>query len=111
MSITLTEKAVKEIKRVMEESNMSLDDTVLEVGVLAGGCAGFSYSLNLKKKAETDALNETFLKFADLEVVVNNKALTLIEGTTVDYHDGLNKRGFAFNNPLAKGCGCGTSFQ
>ena len=112
MSITVTEKAIKEVKKVMEEQAFSLEDYALEVGVVGGGCSGFSYKLGFKKKADIDKLNETLYTFEGVETVVNNRALLYLEGATVDYHDGLEKRGFAFSNPNSKSsCGCGSSFS
>ena len=56
--------------------------------------------------------NETIFNFDGVEAVVDNRALPFIEGTTVDFHQGLEKRGFTFNNPKATGgCGCGNSFR
>jgi iron-sulfur cluster assembly protein len=112
MSIKVTEKAVKEIKRVMEEQNISTDENVLEVGVAGGGCSGFSYKLGFLKKTEVDALNSTTFSFEGLDAVVDNKSMLYLEGATVDFHEGLEKRGFVFDNPNAKGgCGCGQSFK
>jgi iron-sulfur cluster assembly protein len=112
MSITVTEKAIAEIKRVMQEQNMPQEENVLEVGVAGGGCSGFQYKLGFKKRSEVDALNSTQFKFEGLEAVVDNKSLLYLEGTTVDFHDGLDKRGFVFNNPNAtRSCGCGSSFS
>lgn len=111
MSINVTENAVKEIKRVMQEQNIPEESTALNVGVNGGGCAGFSYSLGFKEINSVDVLNETVFDYNGFKVIVNNKALALIEGTTIDFYSGLEKRGFTFNNPLAtKGCGCGNSF-
>lgn len=112
MSITLTEKAIAEIKRVMQEQNMQQEENVLEVGVAGGGCSGFQYKLGFKKRSEVDTLNSTQFKFEGLEAVIDNKSLLYLDGTTVDFHDGLNKRGFVFDNPLAtRSCGCGSSFS
>lgn len=112
MSITVTDKAVSEVKRVMEEQQFAVDDYVLEVGVAGGGCSGFQYKLGFKKKEDVDSLNETTYKFNGLDAVVSNRAILYLEGVTVDFHDGLEKRGFVFNNPNATGrCGCGSSFN
>lgn len=111
-AIKVTDKAVGEIRRVMDDQKFSTDEYLLEVGLLAGGCSGFQYKLGFKKKAEIDQLNETVFKFDGLDAVVHNKALAFMDGTTVDFHDGLNKRGFTFENPSATGgCGCGRSFS
>lgn len=112
MSITVTEKAIDEIKKVMDEQKFTPDTHVLEVGVVGGGCSGFSYSLGFKEEAQVDKLNSTIVNQHGVTVVLNNKVVPLIEGTTVDFHSELNKRGFTFSNPQSvRGCGCGNSFS
>lgn len=112
MSITVTEKAAKEVKRVMEEQGLKTDENVLRVGVAGGGCSGFSYSLVFESKEAVDALNDITYDVDGLTTVVDRKADVYLDGTTVDFHDGLEKRGFAFRNPNAvKNCGCGSSFS
>lgn len=112
MAVTLSEKAVKEVKRVLEEQNMPIEEHQLRVGVAGGGCSGFSYKLEFEKKEETDALNDIVAEVEDLTVVVDQKSHVFLEGTEVDFQDGLEARGFSFNNPQAtKGCGCGQSFS
>ena len=109
MSITLTETAVLEVNKVMKEQEME-DGTMLRVGVEGGGCSGYSYTLNFDTKydEEKDVKSEHF----GLSVVVDKKSSLYLEGMTVDYHTGLDKRGFVFNNPNAtKSCGCGSSFS
>ena len=45
-------------------------------------------------------------------LVVDKKSALYLDGTTVDFYEGLDKRGFTFDNPNAvKSCGCGSSFQ
>jgi len=112
MSIKVTEKAVKEVKKVMQEQNIPIEENLLEIGVTGGGCSGFQYRLGFKKKSEIDSLNSTLFSFDGLEAVVDNRSLLYLEGITVDFHDGLDKRGFLFDNPNAKSCcGCGSSFS
>lgn len=109
MGITLTERAATEVKRIMEEQKMD-ESTVLRVGVVGGGCSGFQYSLgfdnNYDEKADSKAA------FHGVTVVVDKKSALYLDGTTVDFYDGLEKRGFTFDNPQAvKSCGCGSSFS
>ena len=109
--IELTEKACQEIQRVMTEQNMTSEDFALRVGVTAGGCAGFSYALGFEKKTEGNELNDTTYQFGNITAKVDRKSEMYIDGTTIDFHSGIEKRGFVFNNPLSqKGCGCGKSF-
>ena len=108
MSVTLTEKAANEVKKIITEQNLP-DGTVLRVGVQGGGCSGFSYSLGFDtSSSERDRIVETY----GVRLAVDKKYDPYLEGTVVDYYDGLEKRGFVFNNPnVVKTCGCGSSFQ
>jgi iron-sulfur cluster assembly protein len=109
MSVMLTEKAAKKVKDILASQNLP-DTTMLRVGVTAGGCSGFSYSLNFEQNfdAEKDDLIDQF----GIKVVIDKKSNLYIDGTYVDYYDGLEKQGFTFNNPNAvRTCGCGSSFQ
>ena len=109
MAVMITEKAAAEFKRAIESGNFS-PETMLRVGVMGGGCSGFQYSLNFEQKAneETDSTFE----YHGVKVVVDKKSALYLDGATVDFYEGLDKRGFTFNNPNAvKSCGCGSSFQ
>lgn len=109
MAITLTEKAASEVKRIIAEQKLE-EGTLLRVGVVGGGCSGFQYSLHFDKNydAKVDAKTDQH----GVTVVVDKKSDLYLDGTTVDFYDGLEKRGFTFENPNAvKSCGCGSSFQ
>jgi iron-sulfur cluster assembly protein len=109
MSITLTERAAQEVKKVLEEQKQS-KETMLRVRVVGGGCSGFSY--DLKFDDQFDEKLDSKSTQHDVTVVVDRKSDLYLDGTTVDYYEGLEKRGFTFDNPNAvKSCGCGSSFQ
>ncbi len=109
MSVTITEKAVTEMKRVLTEQKLS-EDTVLRVGVAGGGCSGFEYRLGFDDK--TDEGSDELSEQHGITIAVDKKSALFLEGTTVDFYDGIEKRGFTFNNPNAvKSCGCGSSFS
>ncbi len=111
MSIIVTELAIKEIEKVMEEQGFSKETHVLETGATGGGCSGFQYKLGFKEVKDVDKLNETVIEQHGMKVVISNRSLTYMDGTIINFHSGLDKRGFTFTNPLAtKGCGCGQSF-
>lgn len=111
-ALVLTERAVEEVKRVMEEQGFTSNEYVLEAGVVGGGCSGFSHKLGFKEKSEVNSLTETVYTFNGIDVAVNNRAMMYLQGTTIDFHEDLNKRGFVFLNPQAKTtCGCGSSFS
>ena len=107
--ITVTEKAAGEIKRVISEQKMP-DGTVLRIGVAGGGCSGFQYKLGFDERADVAADHVT--EQHGLQVAVDKKSDLFLDGTTVDFYDGLEKRGFTFDNPnVTKSCGCGSSFS
>jgi iron-sulfur cluster assembly protein len=111
MSVTLTEKAAGEIKRVIAEQNLA-EDMVLRIGVASGGCSGFSYSLGFDSSTGIDAAKDHVAEQHGIKVAVDKKSALYLDGTTVDFYDGLERRGFTFNNPNAvKSCGCGSSFS
>jgi iron-sulfur cluster assembly protein len=109
MAVILTERAAQEVKRVLEEQKYE-PTTLLRVGIAGGGCSGFQYSLGFDKAY--DAKVDSKYDYHGVTVVVDKKSALFLDGTTVDFYDGLEKRGFTFDNPNAqKTCGCGHSFQ
>ena len=109
MAITLSEKAAAEVKRTMSEFNCD-EGTVLRVAVLGGGCSGFEYGLNFDTNYDASADSKS--EQHGVQVVVDKKSAMFLEGTELDFHDGLDNRGFTFNNPnVVKSCGCGKSFS
>src|SRR5215813_6505011 len=114
MSVTLTEKAASEVKKIIdkmveEQGIPEGGELVLRVGVQGGGCSGFSYSLGFDTQtSDKDRVTEVH----GVRLAVEKKFDPYLDGTVVDYYDGLEKRGFVFNNPnVVKSCGCGSSFQ
>jgi iron-sulfur cluster assembly protein len=108
MSIALTERAARKIQNVFREHDMP-ETACLRVGIKGGGCAGFSYTLDV-----TDAPAEDDDKFVshDVTLVCDPKSHLYLNGTEIDYSDDLLKGGFVFHNPNAKNsCGCGSSFS
>ncbi len=108
MSISISERAVTEVKRIVAEQNLP-EGTGLRVGVKGGGCSGFSYVLDLTEQSnETD---ETFEQHG-IKVACDPKSYLYLNGTTIDFKDEVMGRGFVFNNPNAtSSCGCGSSFS
>lgn len=104
--VTLTQRAVAEIKRLMAEDSFDASKT-LRIGVKGGGCSGMTYILGFDEKQAADELFET----SGLTYLMNPGHGIYLMGMEVDWQDGLNARGFSFSNPNAsKTCGCGTSF-
>lgn len=80
----------------------------LRVGVKGGGCSGMSYILGFDKKREFD--HEYAL--SDIQIYIDRRHGLYLMGVTIDYHEGLDARGFVFDNPNATStCGCGSSFS
>lgn len=105
--VKLTEGAVKQLKKIMEDQNVT-DKHGLRVGVKGGGCSGFTYILGFDEKKEED---DEFIS-GGLRVIMNKAHAIYLVGIEIDFLDGLQNRGFTFNNPNAKeSCGCGTSFS
>lgn len=108
--VQLTERAAKEIQRVIQEQGFSKETTWVRLGAKGGGCSGFTYVLDFDQQGPTE-FDLTFTQHG-VNVVVDKKSEFFMGGTELDFNDGLLDRGFVFKNPLASGtCGCGTSFS
>ncbi len=107
--ISMTERAVKEVRRIFDEQKLPADQTVLRVGVKGGGCSGFSYTLGFDDKlSEVDQISE----YDGLRIACDPKSFLYLNGTELDFEESLMGRGFKFGNPNAsKTCGCGESFS
>jgi iron-sulfur cluster assembly protein len=104
--IEMSSTAAKEIRKIMQTKKIP-DGYGLRVGVKGGGCSGMSYVLGFDKKRE----NDTQFDIDGITVFMDQRHGLYLMGTTIDYHDGLNARGFTFDNPNAsETCGCGSSF-
>lgn len=105
--ITLTEGAVRQLSRIRTEQQVP-DDHGLRIGVKGGGCSGFSYILGFDVRKDGDEVFE----IGGIRVFMQKAHTLYLLGMEVDWLDGLNNRGFTFNNPNAtESCGCGTSFS
>jgi iron-sulfur cluster assembly protein len=105
--ITITEKARNEILRIMQ-SNSIPENFGLRVGVKGGGCSGLTYTINFDENQKD---GDTIIESDNVKLFVDGKSLFYLMGTQLDFSDGLNGKGFLFNNPNAtKTCGCGESF-
>ena len=105
--ITFTGTAVSKVKEIMAQQNPV--PAGLRVGVVGGGCSGFSYSMSFENGA--GMMDKTF-DFEGLKVYVDATSLMYLKGVTVDYIETLEGAGFKFDNPNVKStCGCGSSFN
>ena len=105
--VRLTERAAKQVQKIKREEFRD-DNLYLRVAVEGGGCSGLSYKLGLDHRTDADVVFDNF----GVEVIVNPDHLLYLEGIEIDYPDGLDARGFTFDNPNSvEDCGCGTSFS
>jgi iron-sulfur cluster assembly accessory protein len=107
LDLTFTENAVRQVKTLLARDN--LHDHFLRISVTDGGCSGFSYQLNFENEHRP---GDIALQLKDLDVYVDPKSVSFLQGTVIDFVSGLYGGGFKFSNPNATGtCGCGTSFS
>lgn len=106
MAITVTKAAAERALSFMQSRGKGIG---IRLGVKTTGCSGLAYVLEF-----VDELNDDDTMFEDngVNVIIDGKSLTFLDGTELDFaKEGLNE-GFTFNNPNAKGeCGCGESFN
>lgn len=105
--IKISDKAVNEVRRIKEENKIPASYG-LRVGVKGGGCSGLSYSLGFDAEPKE---GDSVIEYNEVKLFIDGKSLFYLTGTELDFSDGLNGKGFVFNNPnAAKTCGCGSSF-
>lgn len=105
--VTITPRAAQEIRKIKSENNIP-ETHSLRIGVKGGGCSGMSYVLAFDEKPRP---GDNSFEIGGINVNVDPKSLFYLSGTTLDFSDGLNGRGFVFSNPnAARTCGCGNSF-
>lgn len=104
--VTFTAGALKELNRIMSADDHDATQ-LLRIGVKGGGCSGLSYVLGFDVREADDDLYE----FEGVQFIMKKAHSLYLLGMEVDFSEGLNARGFVFNNPNASSsCGCGTSF-
>jgi iron-sulfur cluster assembly protein len=104
--VNLTQDAVQQLAEIRNHENIP-GDYCLRIGVKGGGCSGFSYVLGFDLPQESDDSFDS----NGIRVVMNKAHAIYLLGMEIDFVNGLNNRGFTFNNPNASStCGCGTSF-
>lgn len=104
--ITLTDSAVSQIKALAAEK--ASDGQLLRIFVEAGGCSGFEYGMSFEDpKPEYQTMENNGISF-----LIDGTSLEYLDGSEVDFDDGLNGKGFEIRNPNATStCGCGRSFN
>jgi iron-sulfur cluster insertion protein len=105
--VALTPTAVAKVKEIMAQQDPM--PAGLRIGVVGGGCSGFSYSMNFENAA---GMMDKVFNFDELKVFVDATSLMYLQGCVVDYVETLEAAGFKFENPNVKStCGCGSSFS
>jgi iron-sulfur cluster assembly protein len=109
-SIYITDKAKERVLQLMKEAGVADDPSYfVRVGVVGGGCSGLSYKLDFDNEQKpTDQVFED----KGMKLVTDLKSFLYLVNTVLEFSDGLNGKGFYFNNPNAsRTCGCGESFS
>lgn len=106
-SIVITDAAAVKIKELMPKD--AEIEHALRMRVIGGGCSGFQYQMGLE---ETPNENDKVFTSNGIKVFIDMKSVSYLEGTEVDYLNGLMESGFKVTNPNAQStCGCGQSFR
>ena len=106
--ITFTETGAQKVQEFLASQSTDVQTSGLRVGVRGGGCSGFQYALAFDEQREGDQIFE----HADIRLLVDSESLEFVDGSEVDYVEGLQGAGFAVNNPkVIAACGCGQSFR
>ena len=107
-SIDVSPKAVEAIRRQL--AKRGTPESSLRLGIKGGGCSGFSYVIEFHDGAPR--ARDRVFDFGDVRVVVDPKSLIYLNGTTFDYVETFQQKGFKFVNPQMRSeCGCGESFS
>jgi len=106
--ITVSDLAKEKVQKLKTDSQ--LDDSYrLRASVAGGGCSGLSYKLDFDD--EVKPMDQEF-EDKGVKIVVDMKSFLYLAGTELKFSDGLNGKGFYFDNPNAsRTCGCGDSFS
>jgi iron-sulfur cluster assembly protein len=105
--INVTDNAVRQLRLLLEAQTDAVGKG-LRVGIAKGGCSGLQYEMSLDARQPGDAV----VSRDGMEFFVDDESARLLQGATLDYHDGLTGTGFQIVNPnAARTCGCGTSFE
>jgi iron-sulfur cluster assembly protein len=106
--ITLTDKGAEKVREFLS-TQTAVDSTAgLRVGVRGGGCSGFQYALAFDEQRDGDSVFED----KGIRLLVDHPSLAYVEGSTIDFVDGMQGAGFKVENPnVIAACGCGSSFR
>jgi iron-sulfur cluster assembly protein len=105
LMVQLTETAATAVSSAIAAATAPIRG--LRVAAEGGGCAGFQYRMGLVENAAPEDLS---CESRGVRIFVDPSSAALLTGATIDFIDGPEGTGFAFDNPQAKGKGgCGKS--
>lgn len=104
--VQITDKAVEQIYKIFQDEGSDYSKG-LRLAVIGGGCSGLQYKIEFSDPKEKDNV----IDLDKVKVLIDPKSSIYLKGVVLDFKDGLNGKGFVFENPNAKNtCGCGESF-
>ena len=108
-AIYISDKAKAKVITLMKDAGLAEDSSYfLRVGVVGGGCSGLSYKMDFDN--EQKPMDQSF-EDKGIKIVTDLKSFLYLVNTELEFSDGLNGKGFYFDNPNAsRSCGCGESF-
>ena len=106
--ITVTDKGAEKIREFLAKQQETASVEGLRVGVKGGGCSGFQYILAFDERRDGDEVVE----HDGIKLLVNEESVSYVNGSVIDFVDGLQGAGFKVENPnVVAACGCGSSFR
>ena len=104
--ITLSSRAAHQVRSMQSEASVAAKK--LRVFVETGGCSGFQYGMSFDESKPED----TELESEGVKILIDPTSLAYLNGSAIDFDDGLHGKGFEIKNPNAQStCGCGKSFN
>jgi iron-sulfur cluster insertion protein len=105
--ISITEKAATKVLEIAKDEGLGQQG--LRLRIIGGGCAGFSYDLYFE---DTPTPMDELFEAKGVKMYIDPLSYQYLDGTEIDYVEGLHGSGFKFNNPnVTSTCGCGSSFS
>ncbi|MCY4672835.1 MAG: iron-sulfur cluster assembly accessory protein [Bacteroidetes bacterium] len=108
MLLSITDRARAQIQTVAAQEDVDLNNAHVRLAVIQGGCSGLTYDLGWDTEVK---YGDARLDVDGLSIVIDRRSRPYLDGTELDFTDGLEGRGFHFSNPQAsRTCACGESF-
>ncbi|MDE2995947.1 MAG: iron-sulfur cluster assembly accessory protein [Bacteroidota bacterium] len=106
--ITITDSALGKLRETATNEQIDVSATFLRIAVVPGGCSGLTYDLGWDTAS---GAQDEQMTVGEFNVVIDPRSAAYLDGTTLDFSDGLEGKGFHFHNPQAvRNCACGESF-